>query len=326
MTDANAEPLGLGIDAGGTQTRWALAAPSGEVVASGHVDGLTALSFGSASGRENMKKTLGELGAAVLAVGQPAGIVAGMTGFDDGPEREELSALIAAPFDLAGDAVLLGGDVQVAYWGVFAPGEGYLVYSGTGSIAVFVDAEGQHHRVGGLGGILDDAGSGFWIAIQALRHVWRQEDAEPGSAAHTPLGRLLFAKVGGADWPSSRNFVYAGGFEANRGKIGRLALAVAAAAEAGDSTAIRILAEAGAELARLAKVLVARFGIRPVALAGRVLELHPMIRETVKTALPPDVPLEARSSEAHVAAAWLAARRAAGRPDGPAQQQVPSRA
>jgi glucosamine kinase len=308
------QPLGLGIDAGGTQTRWALATGSGEVLASGHVDGLTALSFGSHSGREHMKKALGELGAAVLLAGkgQPAQIVAGMTGFDDGPERAELSALIAAPFDLTHEAVLLGGDVQVAYWGVFAPGEGYLVYAGTGSIAVYVDENGGHHRVGGLGGILDDAGSGFWIAIQALRAVWRAEDAQPGSAAPSPLGRLLFATIGGADWAASRNFVYAGGFEANRGKVGRLALAVAAAANAGDPAALRILAEAGAELAHLANVLVSRFGVRPVALAGRVFELHPMIRESVRTALPPTVSLEARSSEAHVAAAWLAARRAVG--------------
>ncbi|HEY1396565.1 MAG TPA: hypothetical protein VF536_10650, partial [Roseateles sp.] len=36
-------PLGLGLDAGGTQTRWALARPDGTLVARGEVGGFSAL-------------------------------------------------------------------------------------------------------------------------------------------------------------------------------------------------------------------------------------------------------------------------------------------
>ena len=42
-------------------------------------------------------------------------------------------------------------DIEVAYLDVFRPGEGYLVYAGTGSIAAFIDEHDQFHRVGGRG-------------------------------------------------------------------------------------------------------------------------------------------------------------------------------
>jgi glucosamine kinase len=117
-------------------------------------------------------------------------------------------------------------DIEVAYLDVFAPGEGYLVYAGTGSIAAFIDARQQFHRVGGRGGLLDDGGSGFWIAREALRHIWRTEDEQPGSWRKSAMAREVLEHVGGSDWTHTRQFIY--GVE--RGEMGKLALAVAAAA------------------------------------------------------------------------------------------------
>src|SRR3954469_8065012 len=127
---ATGRPLGLGIDAGGTQTRWALALPSVDIVASGHVVGLTPLLLGNAAGRERIGTTLGEIAKAVLAVGRPLHVVAGMTGFGDA-QRESLATMIASPFGIGDTAVSLRGDMEIAYLDAFAPGEGYLVYAGT---------------------------------------------------------------------------------------------------------------------------------------------------------------------------------------------------
>lgn len=44
--------LGLGIDAGGTQTRWALADAAGAIVAEGSVGGMSATQMHSAAGRD----------------------------------------------------------------------------------------------------------------------------------------------------------------------------------------------------------------------------------------------------------------------------------
>ena len=299
-------PLGLGLDAGGTQTRWALARHAGEVVAEGNVEGFSALQLSSDGGRERISTALAALAAAVLTVGGPTQVVAGITGFADDRERDSLAGMIAHALGVNSRAVSISSDIDIAYRDTFAPGTGYLVYAGTGSIAAFIDSGNQSHRVGGHGGILDDTGSGVWIALEALRHIWRTEDECPGSWRASAMAGDIFARIGGSDWAASRAFLYGGSFENNRGRIGQLALAVAATANS-DMAARRILVAAGAELARLAGTLVKRFGVRPIVLAGRAAALHPLIAESMRAALVDASQFSVRAIDAHHAAARIAA-------------------
>jgi glucosamine kinase len=78
-----------------------------------------------------------------------------------------------------------------------------------------------------------------------------------------------------------------------------------------DAVAMQILRDAGRELARLGNAMLNRFGPRPIALAGRATLLHPVIEESMRAALPSDAVLTKRVSEAHVAAARIAAKTAA---------------
>lgn len=288
--------LGLGIDAGGTQTRWALAAPPGTIVAEGAVRGMSALQARSGTA---FHEAVAELAAAVLPHGRPTRIHAGLTGLGNGIDA--LRALIAAPFGLAPGAVAVASDIEIAYRDVFKPGEGYVVYAGTGSVAAFVDADGTLHRAGGRGVILDDGGAGFWIAREAMRHVWRAEDERPGAWRGSPLAAALFEQVGGSDWAHSRDFIYG----RERGEIGQLALAVARAAEH-DAAARDILAAAGRELARLGAAMIQRYGPRPIVLTGRAAHLHPLIFECMREALPQPTPLALATCRGHHAAARLA--------------------
>ncbi|MGK5041847.1 BadF/BadG/BcrA/BcrD ATPase family protein [Janthinobacterium sp. GB1R12] len=298
--------LGLGIDAGGTQTRWALATVDGTIVADGAVEGLSALQMGSDAGRAAVHATFATLCKQVLAVGQPRAVVAGLTGFggDDVVLAQMLSTLLALD---AGD-VSIGNDIDIAYRDSFEPGEGYLVYAGTGSIAAWIDADGVFHRAGGRGVLLDDGGGGYWIAREALRHIWRREDEAPGNWHSSPMAEAVFAQLGGSDWSLSRAFMYG----QDRGAIGRLALAVAASADA-DPLALDILQRAGQELARLALALTARYGARPVVLAGRAAQLHPAIAAAMRAALPVSLMMEQKVARSHEAAAKLAARTASQR-------------
>ena len=292
--------IGLGIDAGGTQTRWALCTVDGALLAEGSVAGLSALQMVSNDGRNAVHATFAELARAVLAVARPSKVRAGLTGF--GGDGAQLQQWLAELLGTAPDAITLCNDIDIAYRAAFAPGEGYLVYAGTGSIGAFIDAEGSFHRAGGRGVVLDDGGGGFWIARAALRHIWRNEDECPGRWESSPMAHAVFDHVGGADWAYTRQFIYG----QERGAVGKLALAVAATAEQ-DPAAARILHDAGRELARLANALIARFGPRPVALAGRAAELHPSIAASMRADLPPNTILTQSTMRAHHAAARLAA-------------------
>ena len=303
-TNTDTAVLGLGIDAGGTQTRWALAGANGAIVADGAVDGLSALQMSSESGRAVLHATFATLSRAVLAIGQPRAVVAGLTGFggDDVMLAQALADLLALD---AGD-VTICNDIEIAYRDSFAPGQGYLVYAGTGSIAAWIDTDGVFHRAGGRGVLLDDGGGGYWIAREALRQIWRREDEAPGSWRASPMAEAVFAHVGGSDWSLSRTFMYG----QDRGTIGRLALAVAASADA-DPLALQILQRAGQELARLALALAARHGPRPVVLAGRAAQLHPAIASAMRAALPASLTMEQKVARPHEAAARQAAKAAA---------------
>lgn len=300
---AGMTPAGLGFDAGGTRSRWALADTNGAILVEGEVGGFSAAQMETALGRAAVRAVLADLQLQVqphLPEAKSLRVHAGLTGF--GGDGAALHALIAETLGIAPAALKVGNDIEIAYHDAFAPGEGYLVYAGTGSIAAFIDTDGVFHRAGGRGYFLDDGGGGVWIAREALRRIWRAEDEQPGSWQASPLAHAMFEHIGGSDWSHTRQLMNA----SDRGELGKLALAVAQAADV-DPQARDILCEAGAELARLGLALANRFGVRPFVLAGRVPQLHPLIAASFRAGLPSGSELDVRVSSAHCAAARIAA-------------------
>jgi glucosamine kinase len=298
--------LHLGLDAGGSATRWLLADDAGREVARGAVDGCSAAMFGTLQ-QPRLDAALAQLAQAVAACGAPRTLCAGLTGCDaalDNPPGP-LHAHIAQALGIDTRHVALSSDIELACRATFAPGEGVLVIAGTGSIAAHLGVDGRIDRAGGRGGALDDGGSGYWIAREALRAVWRREDETPGAWRDSALARELFALLGDASWARTREFVAT----ASRGEMGTLAPAVASAARAGDAVAQAILDHAGRELARIANALLRRHGgALPVALAGRVRLLDERIAGVMRDTLAPGATLMAVEPDA----AWAAARLAAG--------------
>lgn len=305
--------LGLGLDAGGTQTRWVLADAQGRPRARGEVPGFSALLLDSTAGRVALAQVLQQLAAAVLAQAHPSqlrGLIAGITGLGEpqGPAGQQLRTLFTQHLGLAPRQVQVDSDIALAWHALYQPGQGYLVYAGTGAIAAFIDEAGELHRAGGRGPLLGDEGGGQWIARQALALVWRREDDAPGAWRQSALARHLFDILGGADWARTRAFMYGGDNAARRGAIGQLALAVGRAAHEQDTDALALLQRAGRELARLPLALVHRLGPRPIAAAGRVLQLHPAIERGLRSALPQDLTLSLHQPDTALAAAVRAAR------------------
>ena len=296
--------FGLGLDAGGSQTRWALADANGELVAQGHVAGLSGLQLQSDAGLASLRATLQTLAHALNEViqGQPLALYGGFTGLGAEQDKAALLALLQEALPVSASHSTLTHDMDIAYRAAFTPGAGYLVYAGTGSIAAYIDAQGQTHRAGGRGYLLGDEGGGYWIAREALAWVWRQEDRSPGSWKQSPMAQRLFDAVGGNDWQFTRAFVYG----SDRGAMGRLALQVAASSQ-DDPAAHALLLRAGAALGALAQHLLNRFGPRPVTAGGRALLLSPLLEAGMRSTLPAEIDLKITPDlAAHVTAARLA--------------------
>ncbi|WP_169194592.1 BadF/BadG/BcrA/BcrD ATPase family protein [Devosia sp. MC1541] len=272
----------LGLDIGGTASRWVAVNETGVEVAQGKTSGATAHLFNPAE-KLRITAAFEAITAEVTAAGYAVqSLTVGMTGFGSAV-RDDMLVLVSGIFALPSDAIVLIDDIVLAYMGAFAPGEGHLISAGTGSIGVHIAAgDAPSIRVGGRGILIDDGGSGSWIALRALDALYRQIDRLGPAAEASPLGKRMFELVGGQGWDFVRSFVYAG----DRGRIGQLAVGVARAADDGDEIARGILVRAGQELAALGEALIARVGRRPVGYVGGVLNLHPIIFDTIRASLP----------------------------------------
>ena len=296
--------LGLGLDAGGSQTRWALVDANAKLLTEGHVEGMSGLQLHSDAGLSSLRATLRALAHTLdeFVRGQPLALYGGFTGLGATHDKAALLTVLQEALPISASHTTLTHDMDIAYRAAFTPGAGYLVYAGTGSIAAFIDERGQTHLAGGRGYLLGDEGGGYWIAREALAWTWRQENRAPGAWKQSPMAQRLFDAVGGSEWQFTRALVYG----SNRGEIGRLALQVAASSQ-DDPFAHALLLRAGAALGELAQHMLHRFGQRPVTAGGRALLLSPLLEEGVRAALPPNIELQVIPDlAAHVTAACLA--------------------
>jgi N-acetylglucosamine kinase-like BadF-type ATPase len=239
----------LGIDAGATRTKWSLAAGS-QVLARGEAPPLTGHLF-TPEQIQHTAARLRELRLLVQATVPDLAVqrvVAGITGLERNDRAADtMRELLAEVFMLPRPSAEVCSDLELTFRAYHAPGEGVLLYAGTGSIAYHLDQRGRIIRAGGYGYLLADEGGALWLAREALGQVLREQD----EGGHIPsiLAERLKAAVGSLDWPALRAFTYG----QDRSLLAALAPQVTAAALEGDAAAQHIVARGASELARLAR-------------------------------------------------------------------------
>jgi glucosamine kinase len=265
----------LGIDVGGSATRWNLLRDNTSLA------GSTTGFSGHLSNPDVLHRAQTALAAIFSQTGMTGSIVAGVSGLSrNTAEAHQLEDIFRETFKVSHVSVM--SDIELASRAAFKPGHGILVYAGTGSIAAHLAADGTLHTAGGKGVLIDDAGGGYWIAVSAMRAILRAEDTCSGSGWSTALGQAMAKQLGGSDWPHVRSAFYG----LDRGGIALLAMAVGEAADAGDTMTLTILEAAGIELAVLARMMTNRVGKNPIILAGRASTLHPVLLLSMQNALP----------------------------------------
>jgi glucosamine kinase len=267
----------LGLDAGGSSLKIAVTDQHGQVRFETRLKPLPGHVLDP-----NARSVVHEhLRAALVKVREfaPRAAYGGFTGLTTTEGLAEIRNLIAQTLNLPAQHVRTSSDIELAYRAHFKPGEGILVYAGTGSIAFHLRSDGSSERAGGHGYLIDDAGAGFSIGQAALRTVMRELDEGRSSSV---LARFVFGHANASTWPDLSAFVYATG----RSSVAGFAPLVGRAASQGDATAKGILESAGHELLRLARIMRSRLGDLPVALAGGALEISPILAQTIRTQIP----------------------------------------
>ena len=274
----------LAVDVGGTSTRAAVVTPDGEC-----------LGFGTAgSGNPTSFDTVTAVAAIVAATraalaqaaATPADIdngVLGIAGAGGEKGRQLRNELISA--GLPG-RLSLEADLLVAFHsGSLAP-DGYVLVAGTGAAAVRVRDHHVEATTDGLGWLLGDAGSGFWIGRRAVRAA---ASALDGRGPPTVLVDLVLAHLGiapgGQRRPTGRTETLDHLVRVVYGlrpvELARLAPLVFEAEAAGDTIAGAIASGAADALAAtLDAVVVADLG-GPLVLSGSIVSHQPSVARRV---------------------------------------------
>lgn len=275
--------LVMGIDGGGTKTTALLADEEGHVLGRGHAGSSNYHAIGLAATEEALMKGIQ---AAFADAGQTprrlAAVCLGLAGVDR-PEDQALirawarEAQVAKEVILVNDGAIVLAEGTPENWGV-------AVVSGTGSFAWGRTPQGITARAGGWGHLLGDEGSGYAIALEALRAIARATD---GRGRPTALSQAILSHLGLPSPAALIGYVY--GHLLSPAEVATLGPLVDQAAEAGDEVGAEILRRAGEELGLAAAMVAKRLGLGcrkfPLALAGGVLCRSARVQRELLTAL-----------------------------------------
>lgn len=236
----------LGVDGGGTKTRFLLVDDSGKVLAS-HLEGPAYyLEIGLDRLREMLARGIeatlrqagmGEQDLSFAFLGLPA----------YGEDSRLLPVLDAAPLQaLPHGRYRCGNDMVCGWAGALAGADGINIVSGTGSIA-YGEYAGRSARAGGWGELFSDEGSSYWLAREGLRLFSRMSD---GRSPRGPLYEHVRRHFGLASDLDLCAAIY-GHDVAQRSQLAQLSQLVTAAAADGDAAAVGLFAGAARELADL---------------------------------------------------------------------------
>ena len=300
----------LGVDGGGSKTRFILVDGDGQVRAEatrGTLDhpqvGLDGVSATLADGIDQRLASAGSVAADVTYAffGLPAY-------GEDSTATERLDVLPSAI--LGHDRYTCDNDMICGWAGSLACADGINIIAGTGSMG-YGQHQGVSARVGGWGEAFSDEGSAYWIAIQGLNAFSKMSD---GRLPRGPLHGLLVQALQLENDLDLCAYVYGAG--STRAAIARLSPLLAQAAHAGDAVALGIFVQAGTELAAIAQALRRALGYAAdettaISFSGGAFSAGELLLAPFRQALAmngPDFDLRTPLHAPHYGAALYAAR------------------
>jgi len=271
-------PVLIGVDGGGTRSRLVAVRLDGTVLAKTESGGINYNAIGMNAARENLRDGVRRLIASLPGEKYEA-ISVGMSALDRPADAALLKEFAGDCFDA--ERLLMDSDVYMALMGATLGEPGVMVVSGTGAMIVTQDASGNVVNAGGWGYRLDDPGSAYGVAIDALREamMYLEDAGEQTNLGNAALSffdasdsRALIGRLYDEDMPPSR--------------IAQFAQAVLSCAAEGDRTAQRVIGRHVEMLADLTAPLLKKFPEGTgVNLYGGMFEHNPLVVELFREKL-----------------------------------------
>ncbi|MCQ2547055.1 MAG: ATPase [Clostridia bacterium] len=265
----------LGIDGGGTKTKFTLATKDMEVIkeyigpachylqcgydglAEIMADGLAKVTDG-ATGKDSAagKDSATGKDRAAITTGDIAYAFAGVAGYGD--VINDAPKIRAAVRKGMGNVPFgIGNDCENALAGALGDRPGINIIAGTGSVGCGINGKGDYERCGGWHHVLGgDEGSGYWIGWNLIKEFQRQSDGrDDKTALYNAVRNTLSLRT---DDQIVTRVVEE--WNLDRTKIASLAPVCQMLYDAGDPHAKAILTAAAKELAEFAIALYRRLG------------------------------------------------------------------
>ena len=187
--------LHLAVDAGGTSTRCVLLDETGGCLGYGRAASGNPISSGPALAARSVAQAAGEALQHARAAGADVAIVLLAMAGASSLSGPELFAAELAPLGVDAPVVFAPDLLATFCSGSWLPA-GYALVAGTGATAVRVERGEVARSADGLGWLLGDDGSGFWVGQRVVRAAAADLD---GRGPRTELTARVLAQLGLAD-------------------------------------------------------------------------------------------------------------------------------
>lgn len=271
----------IGVDGGGTKTEAVAYDFQGNIIVTS-VKGFANLLNNREKALNNIVDSIREI-IDVLKEDELVDLYLGIAGSEVGDNAKIIKDTIKN--ELKSDCVLMN-DAEIALKAMLRGNDGILTIAGTGSIAFGVK-NNSSVRCGGWGNLLGDEGSGYKIAIDAIkRMIFEEENSLPKSELTTRIMKRLGAKSIG----EVVTFVYS----STKDEIASLAEIVSILGEEGNKIAEEILVNEGVDLAKTVINVYRKlkFESCSIALVGGVIRKAKILRKSFEKYLRENIVIE----------------------------------
>lgn len=279
----------LSVDGGGTKTKFCISNVNGDVVGTVTTGSSSIKSVGEEKAYEELSRGVKQLTEIyhITPDNLPMSVF-GMSGCDSDSDYEVILKQILN-LGFSKENIYICNDGVLAFYAqIDAPG--IVVISGTGSIVIGIDKQGQIRRSGGWGYNFSDIGSGYWIGCEILKKVLLYCDE-----CH-PYARIFEQIKKHLQVAEFEKLPYQITNLKNSNEIAEFAYGVVTAAEKGDDLAVEILKDGARHLACQAEGMFKKMKTEPgelrnIVFSGGVLQsscYQNLLAEEIKTKLNDD--------------------------------------